>query len=626
VHALTAFMASGAPGHGEAAPGDHLQTGYRLWLAGHQLEHGQEPWVDPYSFHPEAEQTNPAWWPYGLPYWPLVRIFGPVLAWNVFTLLCLFGAGAFTLLWLRELGLSPLAAAAGGLVYEIAPYRIVQSRGHLLGPISVLLPLALWAFERARRTGDRRWWLASWLALVSVPLSGQVHLALGAIPFYVLYAVCRSRERRVVLQAGIGAVGAVLAGLLIDLTVISGSLDQGGRSLREVNVYSATGVDFVSRHVGGNAEAFVFLGWLTPIVAIAGFVVLARGDRWLASALGIGAIVPVLLAFGTHNPLYGPLWHAFPPLRYPRVPERLMPIACLALAALVGFAIDAGLRRPEARRIPRIAIVAIVVVVLLADLHVRAFRASAADGENAAYDAIRHAPAGRLVELPVFLPDIHYGSVYLYYDQRVRRERPLGYSTTAPKRTDVVARHLEPLSCGDWTTGAGKRLRVLKVSTIALHRGLYVDNPLLTDTAWMAWQGLVAHGWKPLATDGPVTAFVRGASSAGPPFPQPAHDDALFCSGWFPPDQSGRQMSSSHAALWAYGSGIVRLFLISPEPLPVTISLDGRPHTRLVVDRLTEVRVGLSSADWHLIALDTPHLVQIRGKPRGVRIVAYALP
>src|SRR3954462_6746336 len=31
------FMAGGAPGHGEAAPGDHLQTGYHLWLPGDQL-------------------------------------------------------------------------------------------------------------------------------------------------------------------------------------------------------------------------------------------------------------------------------------------------------------------------------------------------------------------------------------------------------------------------------------------------------------------------------------------------------------------------------------------------------------------------------------------------------------
>jgi hypothetical protein len=27
------------------------------------------------------------------------------------------------------------------------------------------------------------------------------------------------------------------------------------------------------------------------------------------------------------------VWHALPPLRYPRVPERLMPIACVSLIA-----------------------------------------------------------------------------------------------------------------------------------------------------------------------------------------------------------------------------------------------------------------------------------------------------
>src|SRR5918911_79402 len=32
----SSFMAGGAPGHGEAAPGDHLQTLYHLWLVGHQ--------------------------------------------------------------------------------------------------------------------------------------------------------------------------------------------------------------------------------------------------------------------------------------------------------------------------------------------------------------------------------------------------------------------------------------------------------------------------------------------------------------------------------------------------------------------------------------------------------------
>jgi hypothetical protein len=621
-------MAGGAPGHGEAAPGDHLQTGYRLWLAGHQLEHARVPWVDPYSFRPEAEaQANAAWWPFGLPYWPLVRALGPVLAWNVFTLLCLFGGGALTLLWLRGLGLSRFAAVAGGLAFEVAPYRVMQSRGHLLGPISLLLPLALWAFERARKTGDQRWWWLSRAALISIPLSGQVHLALGAIPFYVLYAACRSRDRRVWLETAIGAAAAVLAGVLIRLTVISGSIDDGGRSLKEVRLYSADGLDLLSRHVRHGAEAFVFLGWLTPLVAIAGFALLIRRrELGLAAALGLGAVVPVLLALGTHFPLYAPLWHALPPLRYPRVPERLMPIACLALAALLAFAVDAGLLRREARHVPRLVLAVAVAVLLVADLHVRAFGASAADRSNRAYEAVRKAPKGRLLELPVFLPDVHYGSVYLYYDQPVRRQRPGGYSTTAPRKADELARRLQPLSCGDWTTGAGELLDRLGVSAVTLHRGLYVQNPLFADTAWMAWRGLAAHGWRPLATDGAVTSFGRGRTDGAPPLAEPPRDDALFCEGWYRSDSRGRQMSRNHAALWVHGEGIVRLFVASPEPLHVRLSLDGRLHSHLTVHRLSEVRIGLPRDGWHIVALDAAQLPEIDGKPRGARIVAYALP
>ncbi|HKP19239.1 MAG TPA: hypothetical protein VJT84_12220 [Gaiellaceae bacterium] len=619
-------MAGGAPGYGEAAPGDHLQSGYRLWLAGHQLEHGRPPWVDPYTFRPEAEaQPNPAWWPFGLTYWPLVRAFGAVPAWNLFTLVCLVAAGVFAFLWLRALEVSTIAAVAGGLAFEIAPYRLMQSRGHLLGPTSLLLPLALWAFERARESDRQAWWWLSRAALVSIPLSGQVHLAIGAIPFYVLYVLCRTRESRALIETLVGTAAALLAGVLIRLTVIAGSIDEGGRSLNEVRVYSATGRDFLSRGVRHGSEAFVFLGWATPVAALAGFVLLLRARKYgLAGALGAGTVVPIVLALGTHFPLYSPLWHALPPLRYPRVPERLMPIACLALAGLVAVAIDAVLRRPVARRVPPVAVAVAVAVALLADLHVRAFKASAADGRNAAYDAVRARPEGRVLELPVYLPDIHYGSVYLYYDQRLQRQRPGGYSTTAPVAADEVARALRPLTCGDWTAGAGRRAQQLGVTAILLHRGLYFGNPFLTNTSWFAWRGLVAHGWRPLARDGPVTAFVRGRSTVPPPFPEPAPGEARFCEGWYLPDSRGRQMSAGHAAVWISGGGIVRLFVASPRRLAVSLSVDGRLHSRLIVKRLAEVRVGLSPG-WHLLALDTKRLPIVDGRPRGARIVAYAL-
>ena len=144
-------MAGGAAGHGEAAPGDHLQTVYHLWLVGHQLEHGRAPWLDPYEFRPEsAPVPNYAGWPFGLPFWPLQALLGSVRAWNAFVLLTYLGAGGLACGWLRQLGLARGAALVGGLAFAIAPYRVGQSTGHLLGPISILLPLALYALEQRR--------------------------------------------------------------------------------------------------------------------------------------------------------------------------------------------------------------------------------------------------------------------------------------------------------------------------------------------------------------------------------------------------------------------------------------------------------------------------------------------
>ena len=158
------------------------------------------------------------------------------------------------MLWLLELELSPLAAAAGGLAFEIAPYRVMQSRGHLLGPISLLLPLALWAFERARRSDDQRWWWLSRLALVSIPLSDRSTSRSARSP-----STCSTRSAgraayRPLFEASVGVVAAILAGVFIRYAVIDGSIDAGGRSLAEVNVYSATGLDFVSRNARHGAR------------------------------------------------------------------------------------------------------------------------------------------------------------------------------------------------------------------------------------------------------------------------------------------------------------------------------------------------------------------------------------
>jgi hypothetical protein len=583
-HARSHFLSGGAPSHGDASPGDHLQTLWHYWLVGHQLEHGRAPWHDPYTFQPEAKpQPNYAGWPFGLLFWPLGAIFGLVAGWNLLQLVIYVLAGLVTYAWLRELGLPRGPALAGGLVFAIAPYRVQQSVGHLLGPISIMLPLSLWAFERG-------WFWLSALALASIPLSGQVHLALGAIPFVIAYALVRRRDRRAVIGTAAGAVLAIGAGLLVRETLIKGSTESGGRKLAEITHYSANVGDFVSRSIDpGRSEQFVFLGWLTPLLALAGVVALVAARRYaVAAVLALGVVIPVVLALGTNTPLYEPLWHALPPFRFPRVPERLLPIACLCISALVAFAL--------ARVRPLFAV--LVIPLLFVDLHVHAYRESAVGHpDRAAY----HGP-GRVLELPVFDPSVDYGSVYLWYDTSSRRGRPSGYATTAPRSAKRTADRLQRLNCGDWSGNTAALLDRLDVRAIAFHLGLYKS----ADPAWFALQALQAHGWHAQRRAGSVFLLER-APGSNPVPPEPDRTQPVFCQGWYGDTGSGRYMSETHAPFWVHGRK--GWSFDSPAGKPV-------------------VHIYKGPAGWKLVTFDVAHLVRVPGQERrvGARILSVTSP
>jgi hypothetical protein len=372
-------------------------------------------------------------------------------------------AGCLACWWLRTLEVSRPAALVGGAVFCLMPYRVGQSAGHLLGLLSFLLPALLLALER------RRFVLAA-LVLAAIPLSGQLHLALGAIPLALGYAWARV-PRGDWWKAGAAAGVSVVVGLVVERWAVSGSIGTG-RSFAQVERYSAELTDFVTRAVGSSVEELVFVGWLTPLLAVVGLVTIRRRGG-LALLLCLAAVVPCLLALGANLPGYETLWRVVPGLDSTRVPERLMPIACLSLAALAAFGLDAALTtlvlNQHKRRLPVAAlagVVGLVAVALALDLRVPVFGAVVADEPSAAYAAIRG--EGGLLELPVFRPDLHYGSVYLGYARQSPRERPEGYSTIAPPAADRLARELRDLSCG-----RGEIPDDLGVRFVTVHRGLY---------------------------------------------------------------------------------------------------------------------------------------------------------
>jgi hypothetical protein len=461
-------MAEGLPAHGEAAPGDHQQTGYNLWLVGHQLEHGRAPWRDPYSFQPEVEpRWNLAGWPFGYVYWPLEHALGSVLAWNAFVLLGFLGAGGLAALWLRQLGLRRGAALAGGLAFALAPYLQTQwSAGHLLAWSAMLLPLSLYAVERARR-GSRWWLVLAGAALASIPLSGQLHLSLAAIPFFCGYALVRLR------WAALLGVPAIAAGLVAYALAVRDTTGASGRQFSQVERFSADASDFFLRNTD-DLERVVYLGWTVVVLALAGLVSLVLWRRFaMAAVLGLGALLPALLALGANLPGYHTLWRYLPGLHHTRVPERLMPVACLALAALVGMAVS-RLRWPGTA--------AIVAALLLLELPLDMFRETRAGGDNDAYAALRDEPPGRMLELPVYRSGDQRASVYLYYLTQAPREHPSGYSTTAPLGADRELLELRRAPC--------RGLAALGVRYVVVH----FDRPN-------------PCGGQLLARDGPVASY-----------------------------------------------------------------------------------------------------------------------
>jgi hypothetical protein len=616
----SAFMADGADGHGEAAAGDHLQSVYRFWLAGHQLVRGEAPWVDPYSFQPLVEpQTVLGAWPFALAFWPLDALFGPVVAWNLLLLGTIVAGGLLTYWWLRALDLGPAGAFVGGLAFALAPYRLAQSGVHLLGWVAILLPLALLGIERARAAGSRRaahaWGGVAALALASIPLSGQVHLALGAIPFVVAYSLVRLGRVSLAWAAG-GALAAVGIGLGIRYGLIAGSAEEGGRSLEEVGEFSAEWIDLLSRWQLGELEDFVYLGWLTPVLAAAGIGVLWRGGRrGLATVLGLAALVPPLLALGTHLPFYSWLWHAFPPFRYPRVPGRLLPIADLALAGLAAVAAARAVMLAGRRAA---AAATALVVCVAADLLVFPLEASVAKTDNGAYGVLREEGPGRLLELPLVEPGIHFASVYDLYATRAPRERLSGYSTLVPSEAFSFYFTYNRISCGVWLPGDEEALQSRDVEYAAFHEGLYAAAKI--PGVWFGWRGLLAHGFAPRTREGAITLLGRGdPATSGPSLREPSRTRPLLCEGW-----RRRTMVERQAPLWIYGSGSLALAVSTPAPLDATLWVDGERLGAVAVSEEVTLEAELKGRRWHAVVVEIPELLDT-SPPRGLRLEGVRL-
>jgi hypothetical protein len=386
----------------------------------------------------------------------------------------------------------------------------------------------------------------------------------------------------------VGVLAAVGAGQLVNATTIADSTEAGARPLSEVAIYSADWLDLVSRGRRGGFEQFVYLGWLTPLLAAAGLVLLARRRRALAALLGLGAVVPVLFALGTNFPLYELLRDALPPFRGPRVPGRLVPIADLALAALAAVGAAFLVERVHSGR--RALVAAALVVLVAADLTVFPLHSSAADPDNDSYAVLDRSPPGRVLELPILERGAgQLASVYLYYGMQAPRERPVGYAAAPPRGARGFVERFNRLDCGIWLPGDGAELARLGIRYVIVHRGLYRFTGRETAESFASRALTLRSGGlrmlPPVGRAGPVLKL----NTTRP----------YLCDGW----NADQELKETEGGAWIYGSGRLLVELSGPAEVFVDGQAAGE-SPRLLGER------------WHSVL--------VRGSP-GLRLTRLAL-
>ena len=206
-HAGDHYLARPAPGYGEAAAGDHLQLGWAFWLRRSPARERRRALGGPLLIPPRGG---------GAAERPGLAARSAVLAARACAragacvqrdrpALVPGGGGPGVLVAARTRASAGEQPSPAGSSSRSRPTGVGQSTGHLLGLVSFLLPALLLALER------RRWWWAG-AALVALPLSGQLHLALGAIVLCLGYAWARlpRGERR--WAGAVAAAGAAEPG------------------------------------------------------------------------------------------------------------------------------------------------------------------------------------------------------------------------------------------------------------------------------------------------------------------------------------------------------------------------------------------------------------------------------
>ena len=351
--------------------GDPVRTAWEVAWVGHAMLHSPLHIFDANAFYPHP--LSLAFSDSLLGYGPSALIgSGTVAALVRYNLLFLFAYALCVLggyLLAREIGLSRLGAAAAGIAFAYAPYRVTEA-GHLHVISSGGIPLALFLLLRGYRRASvplviAGWLVSAWQVSLGFTLGLQYAYLLAILAVIVAVAWWRGVRpvkvtRALVIATALGAVvlGAVTLYQARPYLRVSHLYPTAKRTIKEVENYSSGPAALVSAssenrvwggvtsgardHVHSKNEDVFFPGGLILVLAVLGLLGLGGSPLTRRLRLGLlaGVVVCSVLAMGLgltgagypYRLLfdYAPGWNGV------RVPGRVFTMGTLFYALLAG--------------------------------------------------------------------------------------------------------------------------------------------------------------------------------------------------------------------------------------------------------------------------------------------------
>lgn len=307
---------------------------------------GQLPYWNPYDRGGYPFYADPQSASYHPLTWLSCGLGGPspVLDWAVLRVILGFAmSGLFGLLWLRRLEVPWSGAVVGAVLIEAAPFMRHNWELNLTTALAYL-PLMLWAADRLaveRHVGDGAV-LAIAVALCGWVGSPPALFFAGALcGLYLVFRLATSGPGWTDALPGIGVAALLTAGLLAVVLIPTARLAehsvQAGRSLESIADGGLT-LERTAALLWPQPGNHLYVGWLA-LLAIP-FALRSR-ERRLAGFFLAVAVVAVLLAMGTHGPLFEAAFHLVPGVDRFRLPHRYEAWLGPAAAILVGLGASA---------------------------------------------------------------------------------------------------------------------------------------------------------------------------------------------------------------------------------------------------------------------------------------------